>query len=126
MVNMAMKVNKPADTRPMESPKLSNPTPSEPRMTVKLSHERKVLSLAKNTLGSTRAGKAIRLVWLDISWKISVEYSSTWVYVTFCTDAARYQFSRGTWGTFDAECIIFTRHLRSGKITDSWYCRKNT
>lgn len=66
MVNMAMKVNKPADTLPMASPKLSNPIPREPRITVKLSHERKVLSLAKNTLGSTRAGKAIRLVWLDI------------------------------------------------------------
>jgi len=30
-------------------------------MTVKLSHERKVRSLAKKTLGSTRVGRAIRL-----------------------------------------------------------------
>lgn len=32
-----------------------------PRITVKFSHERKVRSLAKNTLGSTRVGRAIRL-----------------------------------------------------------------
>lgn len=32
-----------------------------PRMTVKLSHERKVRSLAKKTLGSTRVGRAMRL-----------------------------------------------------------------
>lgn len=30
-------------------------------MTVKLSHERKVRSFAKNTLGSTRVGSAMRL-----------------------------------------------------------------
>jgi len=30
-------------------------------MTVKLSHERKVRSLAKKTFGSTRVGRAIRL-----------------------------------------------------------------
>jgi len=30
-------------------------------MTVKLSHERKVRSLAKKTLGSTRVGRAMRL-----------------------------------------------------------------
>lgn len=34
---------------------------SPPRMTVKLSHERKVRSLAKKTLGSTRVGRAMRL-----------------------------------------------------------------
>lgn len=32
-------------------------------MTVKLSHERKVRSLAKKTLGSTRVGRAMRLPW---------------------------------------------------------------
>lgn len=32
-----------------------------PRMTVKLSQERKVRSLAKKTLGSTRVGRAMRL-----------------------------------------------------------------
>lgn len=42
-------------------------------MTVKFSHERKVRSFAKKTLGSTRVGRAIRLPgavwsrgWLDI------------------------------------------------------------
>ena len=33
---------------------------SPPRTTVKLSHERKVRSLAKKTLGSTRVGRAMR------------------------------------------------------------------
>lgn len=32
-----------------------------PRITVKFSHDRKVRSLAKKTLGSTRVGKAMRL-----------------------------------------------------------------
>ena len=32
-----------------------------PRMTVKFSHDKKVRSLAKKTLGSTRVGRAIRL-----------------------------------------------------------------
>ena len=45
----------------MESPKLSRPTAKPPRMTVKLSQERKVRSLAKKTLGSTRVGRAMRL-----------------------------------------------------------------
>jgi hypothetical protein len=47
--------------RPMLSPKFRSPTARPPRMTVKLSHERKVRSLAKKTLGSTRVGRAIRL-----------------------------------------------------------------
>lgn len=42
------------------SPKFNIPMASAPRMTVKLSHERKVRSLAKNTLGSTRVGRAMR------------------------------------------------------------------
>jgi hypothetical protein len=46
---------------PMRSPKLRRPTARPPRMMVKLSHERKVRSLAKKTLGSTRVGRAMRL-----------------------------------------------------------------
>jgi len=63
---MAMKVNKPAEILPTESPKLSKPTPKDPKITVKFNHDKKVLSLAKNTFGSTRAGKAILLFWDDI------------------------------------------------------------
>lgn len=58
---IATNVNKPAEIRPMLSPKLRRPTASPPRMTVKLSHERKVRSFAKKTLGSTRVGRAMRL-----------------------------------------------------------------
>jgi hypothetical protein len=62
-------------------------------MTVKLSHERKVRSLAKKTLGSTRVGRAMRLPGVGIvsykSWKplgavctyperFGVEVGSTW------------------------------------------------
>jgi hypothetical protein len=46
---------------PILSPKLSRPIARPPRMTVKLSHERKVRSFAKKTLGSTRVGRAMRL-----------------------------------------------------------------
>lgn len=60
MAAIATSVNNPAETRPTESPKLSKPMARPPRMTVKLSHERKVRSLAKKTLGSTRVGRAIR------------------------------------------------------------------
>lgn len=66
MVNMAMNVNKPADTRPIWSPKFNKPTPREPKMTVKLSQDKKVRSLAKKTFGSTRASKAILLLDEDI------------------------------------------------------------
>lgn len=66
MVNIAMKVNKPAETRPILSPKFNKPTPREPKITVKLSHDKKVRSLAKNTFGSTRASKAILLLEDDI------------------------------------------------------------
>ena len=61
MAAIATNVNKPADIRPTESPKFSRPTARPPRMTVKLSHERNVLSLAKKTFGSTLVGRAIRL-----------------------------------------------------------------
>jgi hypothetical protein len=63
---MATIVNKPAEILPIESPKLSRPTARPPRMTVKLSHERKVRSLAKKTLGSTRVGRAIRLPGVEV------------------------------------------------------------
>lgn len=55
------------------SPKFNKPTASPPRTTVKCNHERNVRSLAKETLGSTRTGRAIRFVavlcnngWVDI------------------------------------------------------------
>jgi hypothetical protein len=57
---MAIMVKMPAEIWPTRSPKFSKPTARPPRMTVKLSHERKVRSLAKKTLGSTRVGRAIR------------------------------------------------------------------
>lgn len=56
-----MIVKRPAEMRPIRSPKLSRPTANPPRMTVKLSQDRKVRSLAKKTLGSTRVGRAMRL-----------------------------------------------------------------
>ena len=59
---MATIVKSPAQIRDVASePKLSRPMERPPRMTVKLSQERKVRSLAKKTLGSTRVGRAIRL-----------------------------------------------------------------
>lgn len=61
MVAMATTVKRTADVRPMLSPKLRSPTARPPSRTVKLSHERKVRSLAKKTLGSTRVGRAMRL-----------------------------------------------------------------
>lgn len=61
MAAIAMKVNRAAEMRPTRSPKLSRPMARPPRMTVKLSHERNVRSLAKKTLGSTRVGRAMRL-----------------------------------------------------------------
>lgn len=57
---MAIRVNKPAEMRPTLSPKLSRPMANPPRMMVKLSQERKVRSLAKKTLGSTRVGREMR------------------------------------------------------------------
>jgi len=44
-----------------EEPKFNMPTARAPRMTLKLSQERKVRSLAKKTLGSMRVGRAILL-----------------------------------------------------------------
>lgn len=58
---------------PTLSPKLSRPTASPPRTTVKWSHDRKVRSLANDTFGSTLMGSAMRLDavrwrrgWVDI------------------------------------------------------------
>lgn len=58
---IATNVKRPAEICPTLSPKFKRPTARPPRMTVKLSHERNVRSLAKNTFGSTRVGRAIRL-----------------------------------------------------------------
>ena len=61
MVAMATPVKRKDEIKAGRSPKLSMPMARAPRMTVKLSHERKVRSLAKKTLGSTRVGSAMRL-----------------------------------------------------------------
>ncbi len=61
IVPIANNVNKEAEILPTLSPKLSKPIASDPKMTVKFNHERKVLSLAKKTFGSTRVGNAILL-----------------------------------------------------------------
>lgn len=61
MVSMATPVKRKAEMKATRSPKLSMPMARALRMTVKLSHDRKVRSLAKKTLGSTRVGRAMRL-----------------------------------------------------------------
>lgn len=61
MVAIATRVKRKAEMKAGLSPKFSMPIARAPRITVKLSHERKVRSLAKKTLGSTRVGRAIRL-----------------------------------------------------------------
>ena len=55
------------------SPKFSKPTARPPRTTVKCSHDKNVRSLAKETLGSTLTGRAIRFAavlwrrgWVDM------------------------------------------------------------
>lgn len=58
---MATPVKRKAEMKDTRSPKLSMPMARAPRMTVKLSHDRNVRSLAKKTLGSTRVGRAMRL-----------------------------------------------------------------
>ncbi len=66
MVAMATAVKRKAEMKAGRSPKFSMPMARAPRMIEKLSQERKVRSLAKKTLGSTRVGRAMRLpvVWL--------------------------------------------------------------
>lgn len=62
MAAMATRVKRTAEMRVVGvSPKLSRPIDRPPRITVKLSQERKVRSLAKKTLGSMRVGRAMRL-----------------------------------------------------------------
>lgn len=61
MAARATRVKRPAEIWPTVSPKLSRPIARPPRMTVKLSQERNVRSLAKKTFGSTRVGRAMRL-----------------------------------------------------------------
>lgn len=61
MVSMATPVKRKAEMKATRSPKLSIPMAKAPRMTVKLSHDRNVRSLAKKTFGSTRVGRAMRL-----------------------------------------------------------------
>lgn len=73
MVSMATPVNRKAEMKAGRSPKFSIPMARAPKITVKLSHDRNVRSLAKKTFGSTRVGRAIRLPgavcrrgWLDM------------------------------------------------------------
>jgi len=76
IVPIATNVNRPADMRPTLSPKLSRPTARPPRITVKLSQERNVRSLAKKTffgelsvgLGS-RVEEGGRNLWFNASWE---------------------------------------------------------
>ena len=65
---MATTVKRKAEMKAGLSPKFSIPIARAPRMTVKFSHDKKVRSLAKKTLGSTRVGSAIRLPLNDISF----------------------------------------------------------
>lgn len=61
IIATATRLNSAALNRPTRSPKLSRPAARADSVTVKLSQERNVRSLAKKTLGSTRTGRAIRL-----------------------------------------------------------------
>jgi hypothetical protein len=61
IVAIATAVNRNAEMKAARSPKFNMPMARAPRITVKFIHDRKVRSLAKKTLGSTRVGRAIRL-----------------------------------------------------------------
>ncbi len=61
MAAIATVVKTRAEIKASLSPKFNMPTARAPKMTVKLSHDRKVRSLAKKTFGSTRVGRAMRL-----------------------------------------------------------------
>ena len=61
IVAIATAVNRNAEMKAARSPKFNMPMARAPRMTVKFIHDRKVRSLAKKTLGSTRVGSAMRL-----------------------------------------------------------------
>lgn len=56
-----MTVKRTAERRPIRSPKFKRPIAKPPRTTVKFNQDKNVRSLAKNTLGSTLTGSAIRL-----------------------------------------------------------------
>lgn len=58
---MATPVKRKAEMNAGRSPKFSMPIARAPRITVKFSHDKNVRSLAKNTFGSTRVGRAMRL-----------------------------------------------------------------
>lgn len=78
---IATNVNSPALMRPTRSPKFNSPIARLPRITVKLSHERKVLSLAKNTCYTNTtsdhvrdengklSGVSVPYLWLDTGGK---------------------------------------------------------
>lgn len=66
IVSIAASVKRNAEMKAGLSPKFSMPIASAPITTPKLSHDRKVRSFAKKTLGSTRVGKAIRLPWMIV------------------------------------------------------------
>lgn len=61
MVPIAINVNNDAEILPTLSPKFNKPIANEPKMTVKFNHDKKVLSFAKKTFGSTLVGNAILL-----------------------------------------------------------------
>jgi hypothetical protein len=61
MVIMAARVKRKAEMKAGLSPKFNMPIARAPMTTPRLSHDRKVRSFAKKTLGSTRVGRAIRL-----------------------------------------------------------------
>ena len=61
IVSIATPVNRKAEMKAGRSPKFNMPMAKAPNMTVKFNHDRKVRSLAKKTLGSTRVGRAMRL-----------------------------------------------------------------
>lgn len=72
MVSIATPVKRNAEIKAGRSPKFSIPMARAPKTTVKLSHDKKVRSLAKKTLGSTRVGRAMRLPYgrevIVVSW----------------------------------------------------------
>lgn len=89
MVAMLTRVKRKAEMKAGRSPKFSMPMARAPRMTVKLSHERKVRSLAKKTLGSTRVGRAMRFpvvkfVLAGGKLGTGVAWHGNWLFVLSC------------------------------------------
>jgi hypothetical protein len=132
IVAIATIVNKPAEIRPTESPKLRRPIASPPRMTVKFSHDKKVRSLAKKTLGSTRVGSAILLPKTGQfgrccdSGHRSFPYQarseggvdSTCLPNSFLTTASRKSFGRGEMSILNAPGVmgLILIAVRNGRI----------